>query len=161
MQPRVASSGHRSFEMRGIRHKNVIWDTTTKDVPCHLQNSIAIDGSVGSTAPQCMVQHYSKYYCSWWFRFFCAFAFISDIFCKVSESDTFQAGMGATHHTLQCGDAVIKPACDKLAYRSITLPNRLRVLLISDPETDKAAAALDVSSRQQPSAAGQHACMAR
>jgi len=42
-------------------------------------------------------------------------------------------------------ESIIKPACDKLSYRSVLLPNKLKVLLISDPETDKAAAALDVS----------------
>jgi hypothetical protein len=43
------------------------------------------------------------------------------------------------------GEQLIKPACDKLSYRVVELPNKLRVLLIHDPETDKAAAALDVS----------------
>lgn len=43
------------------------------------------------------------------------------------------------------GEDIIKPRCDKLGYRSVTLPNGLRVLLISDPDTDKAAAALNVS----------------
>jgi hypothetical protein len=43
------------------------------------------------------------------------------------------------------GEQLIKPACDKLSYRVVELPNKLRILLIHDPETDKAAAALDVS----------------
>ena len=41
--------------------------------------------------------------------------------------------------------APIKPQSDKLQYRFITLPNGLKALLVSDPETDKAAASLDVS----------------
>jgi hypothetical protein len=39
-----------------------------------------------------------------------------------------------------------KPRCDNLEYRFITLANSLRALLVSDPSTDKAAAALDVGS---------------
>jgi insulysin len=34
--------------------------------------------------------------------------------------------------------------CDELSYRIITLKNGMRAVLASDPETDKAAAALDV-----------------
>ncbi|WIA09647.1 hypothetical protein OEZ85_009034 [Tetradesmus obliquus] len=45
---------------------------------------------------------------------------------------------------LSISEDVIKPRCDKLGYRVVKLPNELRVLLISDPETDKAAAALNV-----------------
>lgn len=47
---------------------------------------------------------------------------------------------------------VIKPDNDARSYRYVELPNRMRVLLISDPGTDKAAAALDVNvgSRQDP-----------
>ena len=33
---------------------------------------------------------------------------------------------------------------DKRQYRSLTLENKLQVLLVSDPETDKASAAMDV-----------------
>jgi hypothetical protein len=36
------------------------------------------------------------------------------------------------------------PRCDELAYRIVSLPNGLRAALVSDPDTDKAAAALDV-----------------
>lgn len=39
---------------------------------------------------------------------------------------------------------LVKPRNDKRDYRRIVLPNELQVLLISDPETDKAAAAMDV-----------------
>ncbi|KAF5179369.1 insulin-degrading enzyme-like 1, peroxisomal, partial [Thalictrum thalictroides] len=40
---------------------------------------------------------------------------------------------------------IIKPQTDKREYRRIVLPNALQVLLISDPETDKAAASMNVS----------------
>ena len=39
---------------------------------------------------------------------------------------------------------IIKPASDRRQYRALILPNHLRVLLISDPETDKAAAGMAV-----------------
>ncbi|XP_077210294.1 insulinase (Peptidase family M16) family protein [Tasmannia lanceolata] len=40
---------------------------------------------------------------------------------------------------------ILKPRTDKRQYRRLVLPNSLEVLLISDPETDKAAASMDVS----------------
>lgn len=43
---------------------------------------------------------------------------------------------------------IIKPQCDKLDYRIITLDNGLRAVLVSDPETDKTAASLDVSMQR-------------
>lgn len=39
---------------------------------------------------------------------------------------------------------IIKSESDKRNYRYLTLPNQLQVLLISDPETEKSAASLDV-----------------
>ncbi|MDB9953154.1 insulinase family protein [Porticoccaceae bacterium] len=47
---------------------------------------------------------------------------------------------------------IIKSANDERQYRHITLDNKLDVLLISDPSTDKAAASLDVhiGSYQNP-----------
>lgn len=49
---------------------------------------------------------------------------------------------------------VIAGPADQRAFRYLELPNHLRVLLISDPTADKAAAALDVNvgSRQDPPA---------
>ncbi|MET0379983.1 MAG: insulinase family protein [Spongiibacteraceae bacterium] len=49
---------------------------------------------------------------------------------------------------------VITGPADQRAFRYVELPNHLRVLLISDPTADKAAAALDVNvgSRQDPAA---------
>ncbi|WP_439134846.1 insulinase family protein [Pseudomaricurvus sp.] len=43
------------------------------------------------------------------------------------------------------GQPVIKSPNDNRDYKYLTLPNQLRVLLISDPTTDKASAALDVN----------------
>lgn len=40
---------------------------------------------------------------------------------------------------------VVKSPEDARAYRSIELSNRMKVLLVSDPSTDKSAAALDVN----------------
>jgi insulysin len=42
------------------------------------------------------------------------------------------------------GDTVVKSPNDQRQYESFVLPNQLKVLLVSDPSTDKAAAALDV-----------------
>lgn len=42
-------------------------------------------------------------------------------------------------------DDIIKSQEDKRSYRGLVLTNRLKVLLVSDPKTDKAAAALDVN----------------
>lgn len=41
-------------------------------------------------------------------------------------------------------DSVIKSEEDLRKYRALVLENNLKVLLISDPNTDKSAAALDV-----------------
>ncbi|RWS24840.1 peptidase: M16 family-like protein [Leptotrombidium deliense] len=40
---------------------------------------------------------------------------------------------------------IIKPVNDEREYSGLTLSNGLKVLLISDPTTDKSAAALDVN----------------
>lgn len=37
-----------------------------------------------------------------------------------------------------------KPSLDDRSYRVVQLPNKLEALLVHDPETDKAAAAMDV-----------------
>jgi secreted Zn-dependent insulinase-like peptidase len=49
-------------------------------------------------------------------------------------------------------NAIVASDSDHRSFRYLTLPNQLRVLLISAPNTDKAAAALDVNigSRQDP-----------
>lgn len=43
------------------------------------------------------------------------------------------------------GQVIVKPTVDTFSYRFIQLENGLQALLVSDPETDKAAASLDVS----------------
>lgn len=42
-------------------------------------------------------------------------------------------------------DRLEKPSVDDRDYRVVQLPNKLEVLLVHDPETDKASAALDVN----------------
>jgi hypothetical protein len=41
---------------------------------------------------------------------------------------------------------IIKSPLDKREYRGLILPNQMKVLLISDPLTDKAAASLSVAA---------------
>jgi insulysin len=41
-------------------------------------------------------------------------------------------------------DSLEKPLLDNRSYRVIKLPNQLEALLIHDPDTDKASAAMDV-----------------
>lgn len=40
---------------------------------------------------------------------------------------------------------IVKSAQDKRAYRGLELQNGMKVLLISDPETDKSSASIDVN----------------
>lgn len=56
-----------------------------------------------------------------------------------------QAEVKNTDPGLIAAEKVIKSPNDSRDYRYLTLPNQLRVLLISDPTTDKASAALDVN----------------
>lgn len=42
-------------------------------------------------------------------------------------------------------DNIVKSPNDKKDYRGLILHNKLKVLLISDPTTDKSAASLDVN----------------
>jgi insulysin len=42
-------------------------------------------------------------------------------------------------------DQMERPALDDRSYRVLSLANQLEVLLIHDPDTDKASAALDVN----------------
>ena len=42
-------------------------------------------------------------------------------------------------------DALEKPELDERSYRVIRLPNQLEAVLIHDPKTDKASAAIDVN----------------
>jgi hypothetical protein len=49
------------------------------------------------------------------------------------------------HGAVVISDFMEKPALDIRSYRVILLENHLEALLINDPETDKASAALDVN----------------
>jgi insulysin len=42
-------------------------------------------------------------------------------------------------------DRLEKPSLDDRSYRVIRLPNQLEALIVHDPKTDKASAALDVN----------------
>lgn len=42
-------------------------------------------------------------------------------------------------------DDIIKSEEDKRQYRGVELTNRMKILLVSDPNTDKSAAAMDVN----------------
>lgn len=42
-------------------------------------------------------------------------------------------------------DNIIQSEEDKRSYRGLTLSNHMKVLLVSDPNTDKSAAAMDVN----------------
>lgn len=48
-------------------------------------------------------------------------------------------------NTQRLADELEKPLLDDRTYRVIELPNKLQALLIHDPDTDKAAAAMDVN----------------
>ncbi|HSB95705.1 MAG TPA: insulinase family protein, partial [Spongiibacteraceae bacterium] len=63
-----------------------------------------------------------------------------------------QAAASADHSATSPAITVAASDNDARSYRYLELPNQLRVLLISAPNTDKAAAALDVNvgSRQDP-----------
>jgi insulysin len=60
------------------------------------------------------------------------------------STDVFGEGVLKAPGKLVKGAEVEKSPSDKRSYRALTLPNGLRVLLASDPNTNKAAAALDV-----------------
>lgn len=48
--------------------------------------------------------------------------------------------------SVEClADKLDKPLLDNRSYRVIKLPNQLEALLIHDPDTDKASAAMDVN----------------
>jgi secreted Zn-dependent insulinase-like peptidase len=51
---------------------------------------------------------------------------------------------GFASNLIQVNNHIVHSPNDHRAYRSITLPNQLQVLLISDPSADKEAAAMDV-----------------
>lgn len=52
---------------------------------------------------------------------------------------------GCIHTPASPDNSIVKSANDKREYHSFILPNQLKVLVISDPDTDKAAASLDIN----------------
>ncbi|XP_068625858.1 insulin-degrading enzyme [Battus philenor] len=52
---------------------------------------------------------------------------------------------GSSHSVLKRYDDIVKSREDKREYRGLELKNHLKVLLVSDPTTDKSAAAMDVN----------------
>lgn len=52
---------------------------------------------------------------------------------------------GTKNAVLRRVDDIIKSAGDNRQYRGLELSNHLKVLLVSDPTTDKSAAAMDIN----------------
>lgn len=50
-----------------------------------------------------------------------------------------------TSFVLRRADNIIKSAEDKRSYRGLELSNHMKIFLVSDPATDKSAAAMDVN----------------
>lgn len=48
-------------------------------------------------------------------------------------------------HSYKRWDNIIKSEQDKREYRGLLLDNQMKVLLVSDPTTDKSAAAMEVN----------------
>ena len=73
------------------------------------------------------------------------------LLCCLSIMASCSSGIFNSFSSLQ-SESIVKSANDQRQYRRVILPNNLDVLLISDPTTDKAAAALDlyVGSYQNP-----------
>ncbi|MGM0526294.1 MAG: insulinase family protein [Pseudomonadota bacterium] len=61
--------------------------------------------------------------------------------CSQTEDSTTTAA-NSTEPTQ--AESVIKSPNDERSYRTVTLPNQLEVMLVSDPETEKSAASLSV-----------------
>ncbi|KLP20641.1 Uncharacterized protein LW94_14152 [Fusarium fujikuroi] len=61
------------------------------------------------------------------------------------EDDVSATTGGAPIPVTLITDSLEKPSIDKRDYRVIRLGNELEALLVHDPETDKASAALDVN----------------
>ncbi|WRX24860.1 Peptidase M16 [Theobroma cacao] len=53
-------------------------------------------------------------------------------------------------HVTEIDEEIVKPRTDKREYRRIVLGNSLQVLLICDPDTDKAMRMLPYSSEKYP-----------
>ena len=83
----------------------------------------------------------------------CVAVFVVRVVCGVVMA-VLLGGVDAqgTAAEVKSSQSPVKGPRDERSYRYLTLDNRMRVLLISDPDSDKAAAALDirVGSRHDP-----------
>lgn len=64
---------------------------------------------------------------------------------KTLESEATVSNMSISSHVEKRYDDIIKSQNDDRLYRGLVLANKMKVLLISDPTTDKSAVALDVN----------------
>lgn len=49
------------------------------------------------------------------------------------------------NHSYKRWDNIVKSEQDKREYRGLVLKNEMKILLVSDPSTDKSAAAMEVN----------------
>lgn len=72
--------------------------------------------------------------------------------CSFFRKAHHKANMGeaAKNAVLKRVDSVVKSAGDNRSYRGLELSNHMKVLLVSDPTTDKSAAAMDVDIGGSP-----------
>ncbi|XP_024886060.1 uncharacterized protein LOC112463752, partial [Temnothorax curvispinosus] len=68
--------------------------------------------------------------------------------CKnnISESMASMSNMSTHKRVEKRYDDIIKSQNDDRLYRGLVLANKMKVLLISDPTTDKSAVAMDVNT---------------
>ena len=71
-------------------------------------------------------------------------SFVVSIYLTRSLTQTSQSSKAMPESKVQAIVEVTKSPNDDRAYRGMVLNNGMKVLLVSDPSTDKSAAALDV-----------------
>ena len=84
--------------------------------------------------PPSSVPSREHYYCA-----ACSLSYPSDPFCCFSTKPSVMTQIERITENLQ------KPELDDRSYRVIRLPNQLEALLVHDPDTDKASAAVNVN----------------
>ena len=77
--------------------------------------------------------------------FLCQLVWAQESSVKKDGANTSASSLFDATIDLNSATGIIKSENDKRNYRYLTLDNQLQVLLISDPETEKSAAALDVN----------------
>lgn len=65
---------------------------------------------------------------------------------NISESMTLMTNMSTHKHVEKRYNDITKSQNDDRLYRGLVLANKMKVLLISDPTTDKSAVAMDVNT---------------